>query len=50
MEQVLDAVGQWIYPTQVGSLMQVAAMACECEILDVVCAAVLPEDDMLDVA
>ena len=48
MEQILDVAGQRIYPTQVGALMQVAAMACECEILDVVCAAVLPGNQVLN--
>ena len=48
MKQVLDTPGQKIYPTQVGALTQIAAMACQCEILDVICAAVLTGNDMLN--
>jgi hypothetical protein len=48
MEQILDTAGQRIYPAQIGSLVQVAAMACQCEILQVVGSTVLAGNHMLN--
>ncbi len=49
MKQVLDTACQGIDPTQVRPLVKVATMACEREIIHVVCAAMLPGNHMLDV-
>jgi hypothetical protein len=48
MKQVLDAACQGIDPTQIRPPVKVATMACEREIIDVVCAAVLSGHHMLD--
>jgi hypothetical protein len=49
MKKALDMARQRIDPAQIWALVKVASVACECEIVGVVGAAVLTGDYMLDV-
>lgn len=49
MKKTLDAACQRIDSAKVRPFVKVAAMACEREIVDLVCATMLSSNDMLDV-
>jgi hypothetical protein len=49
MKEVLHKARQGIDTTQIRPFMKVAAMACEGEIIEFICAAVLSGNHMLDV-
>ena len=48
MKQNFYLARNWVDSTQVRSFVQIAAMASECEILDIIAAAVLTSDYVLD--
>ena len=47
MKEDLHRAGQWIDPTEVGALAEVAAMACQSKIVDIIGPPVLPGNHML---